>query len=79
MADNAAAVDSKPPPAAEATPGAALEAADGSGAAAHNGPPVQSRRCIFLTGYGGLKHVKVVTKEEEGPGPGQVKIRVKAW
>jgi NADPH:quinone reductase-like Zn-dependent oxidoreductase len=36
-------------------------------------------RAVVLTGFGGLKSVKVLKKPEPTLGEGEVLIRVKAW
>lgn len=36
-------------------------------------------RAVVLTGFGGLKSVKILKKPEPTPGEGEVLIRVKAW
>lgn len=36
-------------------------------------------RSVVLTGFGGLKMLKVQKKPELKPGEGEVLIRVKAW
>ena len=36
-------------------------------------------RSIVLSGFGGLKMLKVQKKPESKPGDGEVAIRVKAW
>lgn len=42
-------------------------------------PPPNEMRAIVLTGFGGLKAVKVMKKPEPTPGEGEILIRVKAW
>lgn len=42
-------------------------------------PTPNEMRAIVLTGFGGLKAVKVMKKPEPTPGEGEVLIRVKAW
>lgn len=41
--------------------------------------PPKEMRAIVLTGFGGLKGVKVLQKPEPTVQPGEVLIRVKAW
>lgn len=36
-------------------------------------------KCINLTGFGGIRNVKVQSKAEVKPAEGEVLIRVKAW
>ncbi|XP_026687409.1 synaptic vesicle membrane protein VAT-1 homolog-like [Diaphorina citri] len=43
------------------------------------GPPVKEMRSIVLTGFGGLKTVKIQKKPEPEVAEGEVLIRVKAW
>lgn len=42
-------------------------------------PPVKEMRSIVLTGFGGLKTVKIQKKPEPEVVEGEVLIRVKAW
>ena len=42
-------------------------------------PPPAEMRTITLTGYGGVRMVKVLPKPEVKPKEGEVLIRVKAW
>lgn len=42
-------------------------------------PSPSEMRAIVLTGFGGLKAVKVMKKPEPAPAEGEVLIRVKAW
>lgn len=48
-------------------------------ASAETVPPVKDMRCVVLTGFGGLKSVKVQQKPEPSVGAEEVLIRVKAW
>lgn len=41
--------------------------------------PPKEMRAVVLTGFGGLKSVKVLKKPEPTVGEGEVLIRVKAW
>lgn len=41
--------------------------------------PPKEMRAVVLTGFGGLKSVKVLKKPEPIVGEGEVLIRVKAW
>lgn len=41
--------------------------------------PPKEMRAIVLTGFGGLKSVKIQKKPEPTPAEGEVLIRVKAW
>lgn len=42
-------------------------------------PPPKEMRAVVLTGFGGLKTVKILKKPEPTAGEGEVLIRVKAW
>ena len=42
-------------------------------------PPLPEMRSISLTGYGGIRMVKVVKAPELSPKEGEVTIRVKSW
>lgn len=42
-------------------------------------PPTKEMKTIVLTGFGGLKMVKVQNKPEVTAKEGEVLIRVKAW
>lgn len=42
-------------------------------------PPPKEMRAVVLTGFGGLKTVKILKKPEPSVGEGEVLIRVKAW
>uniref|UniRef100_A0A2A4KA87 Uncharacterized protein n=1 Tax=Heliothis virescens TaxID=7102 RepID=A0A2A4KA87_HELVI len=42
-------------------------------------PPPKEMRAVVLTGFGGLKTVKILKKPEPTVGEGEVLIRVKAW
>ncbi|XP_077542433.1 synaptic vesicle membrane protein VAT-1 homolog-like isoform X2 [Haemaphysalis longicornis] len=59
-------------PAAAAAPAAAEEAA------AATAPPAKEMRAIVLTGFGGLKTVKILKKPEPAAAEGELLIRVKA-
>lgn len=70
----------------EEAPVVAAEETNGDGAdAATNGDsktepePPKEMRAIVLTGFGGLKGVKILKKPEPTPQAGEVLIRVKAW
>lgn len=41
--------------------------------------PPKEMRAVVLTGFGGLKSVKVLKKPEPTLGEGEILIRVKAW
>jgi hypothetical protein len=41
--------------------------------------PPKEMRAVVLTGFGGLKSVKILKKPEPTLGEGEVLIRVKAW
>ena len=41
--------------------------------------PVPEMRCINLTGFGGIRNVKVTSKPQVTANEGEVLIRVKAW
>ena len=45
----------------------------------NNVAPAKEARCVTLTGYGGMRMVKVQKKPEPSPGEGEVTVRVKAW
>lgn len=42
-------------------------------------PASKDMKAVVLTGFGGLKMVKIQTKPQPTAGEGQVLIRVKAW
>lgn len=42
-------------------------------------PPPLDMRAIVLTGFGGLKNVKVLKRPEPCLSEGEVRIRIKAW
>lgn len=42
-------------------------------------PPPKEMRAVVLTGFGGLKSVKIMKKPEPTLAEGEVLIRVKAW
>lgn len=44
-----------------------------------NEPPKKEMRAVVLTGFGGLKSVKILKKPEPSVAEGEVLIRVKAW
>jgi len=44
-----------------------------------NSSPVNEVRCVRLTGFGGIRMVKVQRRPETKPGEGEVLVRVKAW
>lgn len=54
----------------QAKPAAAEEAAAA--------PPVKEMRAVVLTGFGGLKTVKILKKPEPAPGEGELLVKVKA-
>ena len=57
-------------------------AADGTnntGGATGDGAPVKEYRSLVLTGFGGIRNVKVEKKPEFLPKEGEVLIRVKIW
>ncbi|KAK8771363.1 hypothetical protein V5799_025393 [Amblyomma americanum] len=62
----------------EQKPAAAAAAAPAEEAAAA-APPAKEMRAIVLTGFGGLKTVKVLKKPEPAAAEGELLIRVKAW
>lgn len=41
--------------------------------------PPKEMRAVVLTGFGGLKSVKIQKKPEPAPAEGEVLVRVKAW
>lgn len=54
--------------------------AEGNGkAAAAEEPPKPEMKAVVLTGFGGLKSVKILKKPEPSLAEGEVVIRVKAW
>lgn len=57
------------------------EATDKGGAAAPgtDNQAVKEMRCVTLTGFGGVRMVKVQKRPEVKPIEGEVLIRVKAW
>ena len=58
---------------------APAEGAEGGAAtAAENASPPKEMRAVTLTGYGGIKMVKVQKRPEVKPVEGEVLIRVKA-
>lgn len=52
---------------------------EGNGKAVVEEPPKAEMRAVVLTGFGGLKSVKILKKPEPTMGEGEVVIRVKAW
>lgn len=52
---------------------------NGTGEAAQEAEPPKEMRAVVLTGFGGLKSVKILKKPEPTVGEGEVLIRVKAW
>lgn len=48
-------------------------------AEAENEAPKKEMRAVVLTGFGGLKSVKILKKPEPSVSKGEVLIRVKAW
>lgn len=72
----AAPVDQQEKPVTEnaaATPAAA------EGDAKAEEPPKAEMKAVVLTGFGGLKSVKILKKPEPTIAEGEVVIRVKAW
>lgn len=65
-----------PAPEAEAKP---TEAAPPAAPPAAPAAPVKEMRSVVLTGFGGVKMMKVQQKPEASAGDGEVLIRVKAW
>lgn len=54
--------------------------AEGNGkAAVSEEPPKPEMKAVVLTGFGGLKSVKILKKPEPSLAEGEVVIRVKAW
>lgn len=66
-------------PAAETAPAAEQPKAEGNGKAAVAEDPPKEMKAVVLTGFGGLKSVKILKKPEPTLGEGDVVIRVKAW
>lgn len=61
-------------------PAAEQPKAEGNGkAAAAEEPPKPEMKAVVLTGFGGLKSVKILKKPEPTVSEGEVVIRVKAW
>lgn len=52
---------------------------NGKAAVAAEEPPKPEMKAVVLTGFGGLKSVKILKKPEPTVGEGEVVIRVKAW
>jgi len=68
----------------ESTPAAAEEKSNENGEKSEKPveeakPEVKEMRAIVLTGFGGLKSVKVLKKPEPSLAQGEILIRVKAW
>lgn len=75
--------DQQEKPATEATAPAAGEQpkteGNGKAAPAVEEPPKAEMKAVVLTGFGGLKSVKILKKPEPTLAEGEVIIRVKAW
>lgn len=75
--------DQQEKPAAEATAPLAGEQpkteGNGKAAPATDEPPKAEMKAVVLTGFGGLKSVKILKKPEPTLAEGEVIIRVKAW
>lgn len=54
-------------------------AATAEGDAKAEEPPKAEMKAVVLTGFGGLKSVKILKKPEPTIAEGEVVIRVKAW
>lgn len=68
------------PVVAEETNGEGGDAANATNGDGKSEPdPPKEMRAIVLTGFGGLKGVKIQKKPEPTPQAGEVLIRVKAW
>lgn len=66
--------------AAAAVNGAESNAVEkGTAAAASDAETAKEMRCVTLTGFGGVRMVKVQQRPEAKPIEGEVLIRVKAW
>lgn len=76
----AAAADQQPQekPAPDAAAGEQPKA-ESNGKAVADEPPKAEMKAVVLTGFGGLKSVKILKKPEPTLGEGEVVIRVKAW
>lgn len=53
--------------------------AEGNGKTVAEEPPKAEMKAVVLTGFGGLKSVKILKKPEPTLAEGEVVIRVKAW
>lgn len=58
---------------------AAAEKGASPAAAASDAETAKEMRCVTLTGFGGVRMVKVQRRPEAKPIEGEVLIRVKAW
>lgn len=75
--ENVAAAGEQEKPTAETT--GDQPSAEGNGKAAVAEDPPKEMKAVVLTGFGGLKSVKILKKPEPTLGEGEVVIRVKAW
>ena len=57
----------------------AVETKPEGDAAAPAAPPQKEMKSVVLTGFGGVKMVKVLQKPEPTAKEGEVLVRVKAW
>lgn len=73
-----AVADQQEKPAPDAAAGDQPKAEDNGKAVAEE-PPKAEMKAVVLTGFGGLKSVKILKKPEPTLGEGEVVIRVKAW
>lgn len=67
--------------ATEAAPAAEANAEGGAakGDEAAAAPPSKQMKCLVLSGFGGMKMIKVLQKPEPKAADGEVLIRVKIW
>jgi len=65
--------------AADSTTAPEAGAAGQGGGQDPNQPPANESRIITLSGFGGIRNVKVEKRPEVQPKEGEVLIRVKAW
>jgi len=78
-ADTPATGDKQEKPATETIEQPKAEGNGKAAAAATEEPPKPEMKAVVLTGFGGLKSVKILKKPEPSLGEGEVIIRVKAW
>ena len=76
MPEKDAASTEAAPPAAE---GGTTEGGAAKGEEAAAAPPPKQMKSLVLTGFGGMKMIKVMQKPEPKAADGEVLIRVKIW